>query len=120
MMAHGCVVRAAGQIETRDFVTGQIVCVCRAWCHARILPGSALCSESTTESANVVDHHDIQVGRSPVQALIKYKTYKKGQVCRQANEWAQRNSISREDDWDAVRLISQVPAGATARLVERS
>jgi hypothetical protein len=39
MMAHGCVLSAAGQIETRDFVTGQIRCVCRAWCHARILPG---------------------------------------------------------------------------------
>ena len=69
-------------------------------------------------SANVVDHHDVQVGRSPVQALIKYERYKTGQVCRQANEWAQRNGIRREDDWDAVRLTGQVPAGAAARLVE--
>ena len=49
--------------------------------------------------------------------MIKYKGYKKGQVCRQANEWAQRSSIRREDDWDAVRLISQVSAGPAVRLV---
>lgn len=52
-----------------------------------------------------------------MQVLIKYKGYNKGQVCRQANEWARRRSIRRENDWDAQRLISQVPAGAAARLV---
>ena len=60
MMAHGYVLRGAGQIEMRGFLTGQNGCVCRAWCHARILPGSAVRLESTTASVEVVDHHDIQ------------------------------------------------------------
>lgn len=69
-MAHGCLLSAAGQMKTRSFVTGQIRCVCRAWCHARILPGLVLRSECTTASVCAVDHHDIQVGRSPVGASV--------------------------------------------------
>ncbi|KAF1930503.1 uncharacterized protein M421DRAFT_375653 [Didymella exigua CBS 183.55] len=118
MMAHGYVLPAAGQIETRGFVTGQIRCVCRAWCHARRLPGLGLRSECTTVSVCAVDHHGIEVGRSPVGASVdQVQGIQKGQVCRQANEWAQRRSIRRVDDWDALRLISQVPAGIAARLV---
>ena len=70
MMAHGYVLPAAGQIKTRCFVTGQIRCVCRTCCHARILPGSGQRSKSTTASVSLVDHHDIQVGRSPVGASV--------------------------------------------------
>lgn len=70
MMAHECVPPTAGEIKTRSFVTGQIRCVCRAWCHARILPGSGLHSECTTASVDAVDHHDFQVGSSPVGASV--------------------------------------------------
>jgi hypothetical protein len=70
MMAHRCVSSAAGQIETRGFVSGQIRSVGRAWCHARILPSLGPRSECTTTSVCAVDHHDIQVGRSPVGASV--------------------------------------------------
>ncbi|KAJ8111823.1 hypothetical protein OPT61_g5665 [Boeremia exigua] len=70
MMAHECVPPAAGQIKMRSFVTGQIRCVCRAWCHARLLLGPGLHSKSTTESVDAVDHRDIQVGRSPAGASV--------------------------------------------------
>ena len=70
MMAHGCVLRAVGLVKTEGSFTGQAGCIRRAWCHARISPVLALHSESTTANVDVVDHHDIQVGRSPVGASV--------------------------------------------------
>lgn len=54
----------------QGFFTGQMWRVRKASCHAPVWPGQTLRSEGTTKGVDVVDHHDNQVGRSPVGASV--------------------------------------------------
>jgi hypothetical protein len=68
MAAERAVLTWAGRAATRSSFTGKTGCNYTAWCHARILQASGSHSKGTTTRTKAVDHHDIQVGRSPVGA----------------------------------------------------
>lgn len=88
MMAHGCVLPAAGKIKTRDSLTGQTRCVCRALCHAQMsvwLETAFREYNGERRSSRSSRYSSRRIARL-VQLLIKYKEYKSGQFLWQANE----------------------------------
>jgi hypothetical protein len=63
-----------------------------------------------------VDHHDIQVGRSPVGASAdQVQGIQRGSGWQQTSEWEDWRGMRVEDDGDAVRLSGRVLAGVVAR-----
>ena len=74
-------------------------------------------SKGTTARVEAVDHHDIQVSRSPVGASAdQVQGIQRESGSQQASEWEHQQSISVEDDGDIVRLSGHGLAGAAIDL----
>ena len=73
-------------------------------------------SKGTTARVKAVDHHDIQVGRSPVGASAdQVQGIQRRSGSPQASEWEDCSGISVDDDGGDVRLSGQRLAGVAAR-----
>lgn len=117
MAADGGFLSRAGRAETRDSFTGERRVLSVVSCS--YIAASGAHSKGTKARVKAVDHHDIEVGRSPVGASAdQVQGIQRGSGSQQASEWEHCSSTSVEDDGDAVRLSGQVPAGVAARAGE--